>query len=242
MSQQKIRSNTLVFSIALNGYQWLYKDFLHSHERYANRYGYDYQAVTKPMFTSLGVECCWLKLTLIQNALIRGYERVLFVDADAQISDRAPQILDEQFNQGHVLMARSYSGRFNSGVMLVKNHALVIDWLAQVLANKNKKVAAENSVGWGENGHIIECSKGSNIVGELDPRWNNTQFKDLADYIRHFNYGPLRSGRTINALHYLFSKGTQFLTLISSNTRQNEDKGLQSLTQSVLNHYPIFIL
>ena len=66
----------LVFSIVLNGYQWLYKDCIHSHKRYAELHGYTYQAVTRPYATSIDVECCWLKLTLMIEALENGYYSV----------------------------------------------------------------------------------------------------------------------------------------------------------------------
>ena len=41
--------------------------------------------------TTIGVECCWLKLTLMIEALDNGYDAVLFVDADAYIQPQAPR-------------------------------------------------------------------------------------------------------------------------------------------------------
>jgi len=43
-----MRNKTLVLSIALNGYQWMYRNELASHYQYAQRHGYEHQAVTRP--------------------------------------------------------------------------------------------------------------------------------------------------------------------------------------------------
>lgn len=236
---------TLVFSIALNGYQWLYKDYLRSHAQFASKHNYAYQAVTRPFITSKGVECCWLKLTLLQEALKAGYDNVLFVDADAYIQDNAPD-LESNFHTGKYLyLARSYSGRFNSGVILIKNSQVIRTWLRNLLADRHQPISAANSVGWGENGHVIEHCKNRDFVSTLDNRWNNTHDPVLKDYIRHFSFGPLRQSLMLNLIHKCFSRLT---SLFSKTTRvlqkagliKRLDDGLVSLTQRVLRLYPIF--
>ena len=186
------RSDTLVFSIALNGYQYLYHNYLQSHKRFALRHGYAYELVKRPYITQLGVECCWLKLTLLLSALEKGFKYVMFIDADAYVHSNAPKLTSELFEQANVLMARSYSGRYNSGVIMVKNHYRSRHWLNKVICSKDSAIASENSVGWGENGHIIEHSKQGSCVGELAVKWNNTYIVNLPAYITHFCHGPMR--------------------------------------------------
>jgi lipopolysaccharide biosynthesis glycosyltransferase len=85
-------------------------------------YGYEYLVITRPYFTALGVECCWLKLTLLLEALNAGYDTVLFVDADAYINTTAHELERLLEPDKYLYLAKSYSGRFNSGVILVNNH------------------------------------------------------------------------------------------------------------------------
>lgn len=240
-----MKRKTLVFSIALNGYQWLYKDFIRSHQAYASRHGYDYQAVTRPFFTSLGVECCWLKLTLLSEALSAGYDNVLFVDADAYVQPNAPMVTDCLRNGKYLYLAKSYSGRFNTGVMLVANNVRLKRWLHQVIENRHRAVPASSCVGWGENGHVIEFTKQCDFVDVLDLRWNNTYDSQLNDYIRHFSFGPLRQNTVLNLTHKFFSRSTKLLARIQLLLDKwvlcgPKTDRLLKLTQQVNRYYPVF--
>lgn len=194
-------NNTLVFSIALNGYQWRYRNHLRSHAQFAKKFNYHYQVVTKPFFSKLGIECCWLKLTLMHNALLAGYKHVIFLDADAIVQENCPSISSILETGKDLYMVKGYSNRFNSGVMIVRNSRKVRYWLLKVINNRENRVKPDNDVGWGENSHIIEFSKGCSFIKELPQVWNNTYDINLADYIRHHNFGPLRNGRLDNLLH-----------------------------------------
>jgi lipopolysaccharide biosynthesis glycosyltransferase len=203
-----MKQKILILSIALNGYQWMYQKELKSQQYYARKYGYVYQAVTRPFISLLGVECCWLKLTLIRTALLSGYDNVLFLDADTMVHPNCPE-LNKVFQNGkYVYMAKGYSNRFNSGVLIARNHLKTIDWLTCVIDARFNKVRKENYVGWGENGHVIEFSKGVSFIVELDKKWNNTFDNHLKDYIRHRNCGPMRT----NYFNILFHKVVFFLS------------------------------
>lgn len=248
-------NKTLIFSIALNGYQWMYKKELESHKHYANKYDYDYQAVTRPYFSSLGVECCWLKLTLMRTALAAGYQRVMFIDADAKVTRNCPAIETLFIDNKHIYMAKGYSNRFNSGVLIVRNNKQVIDWLTRVIDSRMLSVANKNSVGWGENGHIIELSQNCPFIQEIDQRWNNTYDHNMTDFIHHKNCGPLRTGFIENFIHRLiFCLSHRVLTSMNSvrffkklkgldnefNTELNSE--LKNETDKVITLYPNFIL
>lgn len=189
----KPEHQTLVFTMAFNGYQYLYQDFIATHKAYAQAHGYDFLAISKPGFCSLGMECAWLKLCLLQRALQLGYHRVLFVDADASISPDTPP-LDACFQPDKSLyMARGYSGRFNSGVIIACRQAELMVDLERLIAAPHSPIPEEDQVGWGENGHLINLARQRNYVGELDGRWNNNYRPDLADFIRHYSAGPMRA-------------------------------------------------
>jgi hypothetical protein len=237
--------NTLVFSIALNGYQWRYRQHLASHLRFANKYNYHYQVVTRPFISKLGVECCWLKLTLMQAALNAGYHHVVFLDADAFVQAECPAISSILRANKYLYMAKGYSSRFNSGVMIVKNNAKIRAWLTQVIDSRNHSVKADNEVGWGENGHIIEHSHHCDFIYELPQVWNNTYSTSLVDFIRHQNCGPLRTNLLDNLFHkVIFSlahRSEILVKCIALTLRLKRPKvTLLSETEKILAIYPHF--
>ncbi len=187
------KPKTLVFSIAFKGYQYLYENFLASHQAYAERFGYNFLAISKPGFCFLGMECAWLKLSVLHRALQLGYDTVMFVDADACIAENAPAIESCLQAGKYLYMARGYSGRFNSGVIIARNHAELREDLRRLLAAPHTPIPAEDQVGWGENGHLIHLARRRAYVGELDWRWNNNYQLEQADFIRHYSAGPMRA-------------------------------------------------
>jgi hypothetical protein len=232
-------NKTLVFSIALNGYQWLYRHCIDSQRAYAQHHGYEYLVISRPYFTSLGVECCWLKLTVLLEALKAGYDTVLFVDADAYIKPSAHQLESLLQPDKYLYLAKSYSGRFNSGVILVNNHFKIRQWLVEVISARHLSVLPEYDVGWGENGHIIEYTQNCGFVCTLDRRWNNTYDIQLSDYIRHFSFGPLRQNFFLNLSHKLLGRVTRMLTKFQGYARtldllNSHQDPLIKLTKSAL--------
>lgn len=240
-----MNKDTLVFSIALNGYQWRYKKHLKSHQDYAQRYNYHYQAVTRPFVCALGIECCWLKLTLMQSALQAGYKFVLFVDADAYVQESCPPIDEVLVQEKCLYMAKGYSNRFNSGVLLVRNCYDSRQWINKVINSRAKPVADENNVGWGENSHIIELSEGCHFIKELSIQWNNTYQPTLKDFIRHQNSGPLRVNYWDNLFHKVIFYVSQRLVQLTPHTAPTKhapptDKQLNRETARMLQLYPAF--
>lgn len=236
-------SKTLLFSIALNGYQWIYNKELNSHKRYANKYNYDYQAVTRPHFSSMGVECCWLKLTLMRTALLAGYQRVMFIDADAMVKQNCPRVETLFINNKYIYMAKGYSKRFNSGVLIVRKNKQVIDWLTRVIDSRMLNITNKNSVGWGENGHIIELSQNCPFICEIDQKWNNTYNRNMTDFIHHKNSGPLRSSLINNFIHRIIFclshrilASTRALNLLTQH--RTSDDELDNETNRIIAIYP----
>jgi hypothetical protein len=238
-----MKQKTLILSIALNGYQWMYKKELQSHQQYAKKYDYVHQAVTRPFISALGVECCWLKLTLMRRALLSGYDNVLFLDADTMVHRNCPGLTKVFQEEKYVYMAKGYSNRFNSGVLIARNNAKTIDWLTRVIDARFNKVQKENDVGWGENGHVIEFSKGVPFIVELEKKWNNTFDNHLKDYIRHRNCGPMRTGYFNNLFHkVVFCLSARILTFVNRNQLLTDTKQVESIlfseTNKILSIYP----
>jgi len=236
-------SKTLVLSIALNGYQWMYKKELSTHKRYAQKQGYKHQAVTRPYVSALGVECCWLKLTLMRTALLSGYDTVLFLDADTVVNASCPALSSVLENEKHIYMAKGYSKRFNSGVLIAQNNELTTSWISRIIDSRFNTVQKENDVGWGENGHVIELSKDVNFIKELDQKWNNTFDYHLDDYIRHSNCGPMRTGFLHNFFHKIvFCLSARILTFVNRNKLVSDRKYCQDVLSSetniILSLYP----
>lgn len=187
-------AKVLVFSVALNGYQWRYRALLKSHQAYAERWGFRHIAVTQPSCSKLGMEVAWLKVALINTALRAGYDWVLFLDADTQVQPHAPNMLNAQQAGKDIYAARGFSGRFNSGVLMVRNsmHSAAFFHRLQTIACL--PLPEEDRVGWGENGYFIHLAKQSEHrehIAELELAWNNNQLAYQADYIRHYSRGPL---------------------------------------------------
>ena len=236
-------SKTLVLSIALNGYQWMYKKELDTHKKYAQKQGYSHQAVTRPYVSALGVECCWLKLTLMRTALLSGYDTVLFLDADTVVNASCPALSSVLENEKHIYMAKGYSKRFNSGVLIAQNNELTTSWISRVIDSRFNTVQKENDVGWGENGHVIELSKDVNFIKELDQKWNNTFDHHLDDYIRHSNCGPMRTGFLHNIFHKIvFCLSARILAFVNRKQLVSDRKYCQDVlsreTNIILSLYP----
>jgi hypothetical protein len=238
-----MKSKTLVLSIALNGYQWMYKNELGTHKKYAEKQGYKHQAVTRPFVSALGVECCWLKLTLMKTALLSGYETVIFLDADTVVKANCPALSTIILDEKYIYMAKGYSNRFNSGVLIAKNNERTIAWLSRVIDSRFCTVKKENDVGWGENGHVIELSKGISFIQELDQKWNNTYNYQLDDYIRHSNFGPMRTGFINNFFHKaVFCLSARILAFVNRNKLVSEHQFNEDVlwreTNTILSLYP----
>jgi len=245
MEEIQMNKETLVFSIALNGYQWRYHSYLKSHLAFANKFGYHYQAVTKPFLSQLGIECCWLKLTLMHTALLAGYKYVIFLDADAFVQEGCPAVSTIAEEGKYLYMAKGYSKRFNSGVMIVKNNPRIREWLSNIISNRTAVIEPKNDVGWGENSHIIQYSHGCKFIKELPTHWNNTFDTNLNDFIRHQNFGPLRTGAFDNSLHKIMfaiaNRTMRLHRLIRSfNNSKSAPDLLMQETKKVLALYPCF--
>lgn len=238
-----MKKRFLIMTLAMNGYQLAYKSFIKTHIAYAKRIGATHVEVSRPWVSSLGVECCWLKLHLLQKALKAGYDDVLILDADTWVNQQAPDIRINKQPGKYIYMAKGYSNRFNSGVLWVQNQTSSLEFISTVINNRLNTIPSEDDVGWGENGHIIHHARQTDIIAELDTCWNNTYDTDLADYIRHYNHGPFRSHWYKRLLHKLLARTSRVWLRLSS--LHNYHKGIsipaelfQQEMRKVIKQYP----
>ncbi|KUJ84922.1 hypothetical protein AWR36_004600 [Microbulbifer flavimaris] len=187
---------TLVFSVATDNYDKAFAKIIKTHERYARKYGHDYQLISGPGSDVLGREVAWLKIPLLIGAMDAGYEAVMFVDGDAEIQKKCPNFVDLFEDDADVYLANGHSGRPNSGVIIVKATPESKALLERVLQDFGKPLSQIDTVGWGENGYVIHEVRKYARYKNISLRWNNTWDVELKDYIRHYT-GPMRA-------HYKF--------------------------------------
>lgn len=197
----------LVLSIGLSGYDRVFKRCVDSHRAYCRRHGYGYDIVTRVPGGATPPESSWLKVPLMLEALDRGYEWVAFFDSDCEVRPHTPPIPTLQQPGKSVYLAVGKSGRFNAGVIIVRNTPESRDYLRRVLAHAEQEVPAEDQAPY-ENGHVIHFARGNDAVGTLDRTWNNNVELVPTDFVQHFSGGPLRplyptdrTGRLILGLH-----------------------------------------
>lgn len=185
-----MQSNVLMFSIAQNGYDFIYSKCIKSQQLYASKNYYEYVLVNRPCWVNSPKESAWLKIPLILKGLRRGYEWVIFVDADAEIRPQAPKVESLEVSRKSLYLVHGHSGRVNSGVIIAKNTTDTKAFFQQVLNSVETDVPEEDKAPY-ENGHVIYYSRECEYVYILDQRWNNTVDLTLNDFIRHYT-GPMR--------------------------------------------------
>ncbi len=178
----------LVYTIGLNGYIDRYDDYVRSQQEYAKRNGYAYLVVTEPSWKYGASEASWLKIAVMNDALADGYDRVAYIDCDAEVLPFAPPI-DSVFgidSRGDVFMARGHSGRFNAGVIFVRNSLLSRRFFEAIWNNIGTPLDPADDVGWGENSHVIQAARRMGCVTEMPSSWNNTAWPpSRSEFIRH---------------------------------------------------------
>ena len=189
ITYQSAGQRTLVFCIALNGYDIVYAANIESHRRYARRWGYHYELVREPAWVTID-QAVWLKVELLKRAITAGWSEVLFVDADCELRNSAPSLVEAAPENASICLAPGFSGNFNSGVILVRAKMQARAFLARALQLADTSVPEQD---WGENGHLIHVEKTMGGVTSLDTKWNNNADTEMDDYIRHYSAGgPMR--------------------------------------------------
>ena len=177
--------------VATGSYQALWQFCLESQRAYALRFGIEYVIRTQERPPYNGK---WTKIVHAIFLLAAG-RNVMMVDADAEITRRAPHFgtLLNAHPDRDIFYATGISGRPNSGVMLLRGgkDSAALALLRLCLDRRATSVPLEDFVTEdGENGHIIHFLKHEQFrerAQEIDPAWNSTLPQDFARaYVRHY--------------------------------------------------------
>jgi hypothetical protein len=199
-----------VFSIATNDFDIFFRRCIKSHQDYADRQGYCYRLIVPPRPTDKGDRVGWLKIPMVLAALERGYDWVMFLDADCEVTARAPRVESIEQPDKSLYLVLGHTKRVNSGVILVKNTPESRDFFRTVLANAEEPVPTDGFPPFPyENGHMIHYSRSFAGLELLDQRWNNNVDLNLADYVRHYSGGEMRSAYRPPLLHEWQVRGRQ---------------------------------
>ena len=227
-------SKILVFSIAVNGYQHIFRDNIHSHKAYAKKNHYEYICIEKPNHIS-NTEAAWLKIYLICMALKHGYDWVMFVDADCKIKPHTPAFTELEEPNKSIYCALGFSGHINSGVIIIKNTYESRFFFNTVKINCERSVPLPD---WGENSHMIfygNYCKNLKIIGK---EWNNNSNLNMDDYIRHYCSGtPMRTTMTLSRKgkfyfykNKLSSKLKKIFSIPVEDNKHNLNSRMESIT------------
>jgi hypothetical protein len=228
----------LVISLGFNGYQWIYARNVLTQRAYCARHGYDYVMVSRPRFTNMLMECAWLKIPLMMAALDAGRPWVLFLDSDVEVKPHTPDILSLETDDKDLYLAKGFSGRVNSGVILARQSERLLSLFSTMYTKALDRVPEEDDVGWGENGHVIHYSKNYDGLEIIDQRWNNNFSPDLDDYFRHYSAGPMRKFYKLTNLEKLIYRISK---LFNKNWPKNDlpfYESMDVLVNAARQHYP----
>jgi len=244
-----MQSKILIFSIAQNGYEFTYSKCIKSQQLYASMNSYEYVLVNRPSWVNSPKESAWLKIPLIVKGLNRGYEWVVFIDADGEIRPQTPRIESIEVPEKSIYLVHGHSGRINSGVIIVKNTADAKEFFEQILNTIEIDVPEEDKAPY-ENGHIIHHAKKSRHVQILDQRWNNTDNANLNDFVRHYT-GPMSqyykkptfSQLKVSIFRFQMKVNTQIAKLSGfySEPHDSLKYRLEKLVQHCQNNFSVFM-
>ena len=182
-------NKVVVFTVAVNYYDKVFSQNITSQRNYARRCGYHFYCFNSRRWLHKTV-AAWLKIALINEWLSRDYELVMFVDADCHIADDTPSFECVLKQKKYVYLANGFSGRVNSGMMILRNSIESRGLIRTLLENCEQKVLGAD---WGENGHVIYYTNNQPWLEVLDRCWNNNTFLGMSDFIRHYCAGtPFR--------------------------------------------------
>lgn len=180
--------DTIVFTIATNGYDEIFEDCLKSQKEYALKHNYEYRALTgSPPSGISGTMSGWLKIVTICRLLKKGYQKVFFIDADALVREEAPPVETLLEEGKDIYVSYDFSNRINSGVIFVRNSRASqsffkkLHWMSDIpgglLPKEDRNLY--------ENGHFIFLAKKDNSVKIISNKWNNTTGESIGEYIWH---------------------------------------------------------
>lgn len=239
------QNKPIVFSMGFNGYQWKYLRNIKSHEKYCAKYGFDYVCLEKPAFTNLRRSSAWLKIIVIAAQLQLGRPWVFYLDTDVEVKDDTPDFRTLESEGKDFYIANGFSGRPNSGVMIVKNTPEIVKVFSDMFLNATTRVPGDDYVsGWGENGHVIHYSKAHPGTQTISNMWNNNANAEMKDYLRHYSAGPMRKEYKLTIFDKIVEKLSKVYEKTNydgkDDTLPNFYPNITAFASNVFSSYPDF--
>lgn len=155
------------------GYEPLLDLTYERNKNYCIRHRMDYMAIASASSTQYAnaVAGSWCKIELIQRALEKGYQYIIWLDADALIKDLDTDLRDACIDGiGACWMRIPQLNHWNVGVLFVKNVPGVAEFVADWLSYYPDGLKD----GWNEQGVFNKLAMQSTLVQTISDRWNAT--------------------------------------------------------------------
>lgn len=138
---------------------------------YCNKWDFDYWAHIDPIVPEWDIKNGgWAKIELIRQALDKGYQYIVWLDADAMIYDLETDLRDGcPKGIGACWHRIPQLNHWNVGVMLMQNAYEVCEFIV----NWIKEYPGAND-GWFEQGVFNRMGMKSKVVHTLSDKWNAT--------------------------------------------------------------------
>jgi hypothetical protein len=140
-------------------------------QAYCDSWGIDYQYwIVNPIPNHDPVQGSWAKVYYIEQALIAGYDYVIWLDADTIIRDFETDLRDGCV-YGHIgacWQRIPQLHHWNVGALFVSNHPLTLAFL------RNWFEKFPGGGPWNEQGCFNELAMQSKVVQTISDRWNAT--------------------------------------------------------------------
>lgn len=192
-------SKVLVFSIALIGYDQIFRYCIDSHRAYCQQHDYDYVLIDKFPGVPDKEEATWLKIILIIEALKAGYDWVFFIDADCEVRLHTPAIAAIKRSGKSIYLAPGHSGFINAGILITESAPESMNFFKNVLDSAGQdlpelSIPELSTLAWSENPNIVHFAKNNDAVCLLEHRyWNNNTDLDPESYVIHYSSGTFRA-------------------------------------------------
>ncbi len=194
-----IPGSRLLFSIATNGYDRHFAGLLGGQRAFAERCGAEFWVAREsPPWGISAHDSAWLKIAILAEALARGFEWVLYLDADCEVRACPSPVDTLAADPAAVFVCHDFSHRINAAVIFVRNGPEARRLFRRLRWSAFRPTAtlppADRNLY--ENGHVIHYLKGEPAVRILDNRWNCSIYGEVADpFIFHHGGTPIREAR-----------------------------------------------
>lgn len=183
------RSTPIIFSIATNGYDVVFADWIRTHEQWCERQGYEYYCFNESPPKGIDANLsAWSKVFILFRLLEMGHQWVGFLDADTRIDDRAPDFRADCPSGRSVFCVLERDGRPNSGVIFTRREGGSVRFfrLMSFFVDVPGRLLPKRDANLFENGAFNFFSrKFPTTVGFLDRKWNNNTGEPMGEYIWH---------------------------------------------------------